>query len=161
MPADNENQPNDPDLHPPAVAAQPCPHPHMLHRPANTEDVEQDVDTVTSENQAPEVERPLPSVAGQPSVHPCIIDHPAASGEANVNEARLRNDDTAVQDPQPSNKDRLPVIDVSQRVGLVETTLDTLEGGHVQQDAVGVDDDGNQRVQPPRRNPKWGKELDS
>jgi hypothetical protein len=79
VPADNKNQPNDPDLPPPAVAAQPHPHLHMLHWPANTEDVERNGNTVTSENQAPEVERSLPSVAGQSFAHPCIIDHPAAS----------------------------------------------------------------------------------
>ena len=162
MPADDENQPNNPDLPAPAVAARPRPRPRMLRRPANTEEVERDRNTVSSENQAPEVERPLPSVARHPSAHPCIVDHPAAaSEEANVAKVRLRNDETTVQDSQPSNKDRLPEIDVSQRATLVETTLDALEGGHVQQDAVGVDNDGNQRVQPPKRNPKRGKQLDS
>ncbi len=116
---------------------------------------------MTSKNQAPEVERPLPSVAGQPSAHPCIVDHPAASGEASVDKVRLGNGETTVQDSQPSNKDKLPEIDVSQGVGLVETTLDALEGGHVQQDVVGVDNNGNPRVRPPRRNPKRGKRSDS
>jgi len=105
---------------------------------------------VTSKNQAPEVERPLPSVAQQPSAHPCIIDHPAVGREANINKVRLRNGETTVQDSQPRNEDKLPEIDVSQGVGLVETTLDALEGGHVQQDAVGVNNNGNQRVRPPR-----------
>ena len=109
----------------------------------------------TIENQALEVERSLPSVGGQPSAHPCMVDPPAAS------KVRLGDGETTVQDSQLSNEDKLPGIDVSQQVGLVETTVDIPEGRHVQQDVVGVDNDGNQRVRPPRRNPRHGKQSDS
>lgn len=72
------------------------------------------------ENQ-PKSDLPPPS-----SAHPCMVDHPA---EANVKQVSLGNGETAVQDSQPSNKDKLPGIDINQRVGSVGTTVDALEGG--------------------------------
>ena len=87
--------------------------------------------------------------------------HPAESGEANIEQVSPGNGETTVQGSQPSNKDKLLGIDVSQRVGSVETTVDALDGGRVQQDAIGVNNDGNQRVQPPRQNPRCGKQSDS
>ena len=126
----------------------------MLCRPANIGDVEPVENAAASENQATATKKHLLLAAGQHPTQPRIVDHHASSEEPavhrDVDEVGHGDVEAAVDDSQPSSKAKLPGSDISRRAGCVETTVDILEGGHLQQDAVGDGNDGNQRVQAPR-----------
>jgi hypothetical protein len=158
---DDEKQPTEAYLPPPTVAAQPHPCPCMLHWPANTGDVQVVENVALSENQATEMDKLLPLATGHHPTQPWMVDHLASSNKAtvckDVDEDQQGDGKGAVDDSQCGSKVKLPETDDRGRVESIETIVNTLEGGDLQQDAVGDSDDGNQRTWASRQNPRWQK----
>jgi len=158
---DDGKQPTEANLPPPTVAVRPRPRPRMLRRPANTRGAEVVENVAPSENQATEMDKHLPLATGHHPTQPRMVDHLASSNETtvckDVDEDQQGVGEGAVDDSQCGSRVKLPETDDRGRVEFVETTVNALEGGDLQQDAVGDGDNGNRRTRASRRNPRQQK----